>query len=58
MTLTFVITACVFAAVLGALVAWVDRWRDSRLTLVRRVQRVPVPVSRAAAVRRSGKRAA
>jgi hypothetical protein len=58
MTMTFVIAACLFAAVLGALVAWVDRWRDSRLTLVRPAQRVPVAVSRGAAGVSSRKRAA
>jgi len=57
MTLTFVITACVFAAALGALVACVDRWRESRLSLVRPA-RVPVPVSRGAGIPAARKRAA
>ena len=57
MTLTFVITACVFAAALGALVACVDRWRESRLSLVRPA-RVPVPVSRGAGLPAARKRAA
>ena len=46
MSLTFLLTACAFAAVLGALVACIDRWRDARLRLAPPVQRVRVPVGR------------
>jgi hypothetical protein len=41
MTLTFVIAACAFAALLGVLVAWIDWWRDSRLAAVHAVRRAP-----------------
>jgi hypothetical protein len=58
MSLTFLLAACGFAAVLGALVACIDRWRDSRLTLARPVQRVGVPVGRVSAVQSTRKRAA
>jgi hypothetical protein len=58
MSLTFLLAACAFAAVLGVVVACIDRWRDSRLALVRPVQRVRVPVGRASAVPSSRKRAA
>lgn len=44
MSLTFLFAACLFVAVLGAVVACIDRWRDARLTVVRPVQRVGVPV--------------
>ena len=46
MSLTFVVAACVFVALVGALVAWVDRWRDSRLAVTRPLQRVGTPVGR------------
>jgi hypothetical protein len=46
MSLTFLLAACAFAAVLGALVACIDRWRDSRLTIVQPVQRARGPVGR------------
>jgi ABC-type amino acid transport system permease subunit len=46
MTVTFVIAACAFAAVLGALVAGIDWWREARLTVVRPVARARVPVVR------------
>jgi hypothetical protein len=49
MDLSFAIAACAFVAVLGALVACVDRWREARLTVSRPVQRVRVPVARVAA---------
>ena len=39
MTLWFLLTACAFAAVLGALVACVDRWRESRLDEASPIQR-------------------
>jgi hypothetical protein len=58
MSLTFLLAACGFAAVLGALVACIDRWRDSRLTIVRPVQRVEVPVGRVSQVQSTRKRAA
>jgi hypothetical protein len=57
-SLTFLIAACAFAAVLGALVACIDRWRDTRLTLMRPVQRVGLPVGRVSAVPSARKRAA
>ena len=46
MSLTFVVAACVFVALVGALVACVDRWRESRLALTRPVQRLGVRVGR------------
>jgi hypothetical protein len=46
MSLTFLLAACAFAAVVGALVACIDWWRESRLTVTRPVQRVGVPVGR------------
>ena len=59
MSLTFLLTACAFAAVLGALVACIDRWRDSRLAIVKPVQRERVPVGRvSASVPSARKRAA
>jgi hypothetical protein len=57
MSLTFLLAACAFAAVVGALVACVDRWRESRL-LARPVPRVGVPVGRTAVVPAARKRAA
>ena len=56
--MTFLIAACAFAAILGALVACIDRWRDTRLTLVRPVQRVGLPVGRVSPVASARKRAA
>jgi len=56
MSLTFLLTACAFAAVLGVLVACIDRWRESRLTIVRPVQRVDV--GRVSSAPPAGKRAA
>jgi len=58
MSLTFVVAACVFVALVGALVAWVDRWRDSRLAVIRPLQRVGTPAGPVPAVPDSGKRAA
>lgn len=58
MSLTFVVVACVFVALVGALVACVDRWRDSRLALTRPLQRVGVRVGRIPTVPDSRKRAA
>ena len=58
MSLTFLLAACAFAAVLGLLVAWIDWWRDSRLTLVRPDQRVRVPVGRVSSIPPARKRAA
>lgn len=37
MSLGLVLGACAFAAVLSALVACIDRWRDARLIAVPRV---------------------
>ena len=58
MSLTFLLAACAFAAVLGVLVACIDRWRDSRLTIVRSVPRVGVHVGRVSTVQSARKRAA
>jgi hypothetical protein len=54
MSVTFLLAACAFAAVLGVLVACIDRWRDSRLTIVRSVPRV----GRVSTVQSARKRAA
>ena len=35
MSLVFIVTACVFALVLGCAVACVDRWREARLAAPR-----------------------
>ncbi len=58
MSLTFVLAACVFAAVVGVLVAWIDRWRESRLTVRRAVPRLGVPVADMPSVPPARKRAA
>jgi hypothetical protein len=58
MSLTFVLAACVFVAVVGAVVACVDRWRESRLVVTRPAQRVGVPMGRIPAVPATRKRAA
>lgn len=58
MSLTFVIAACVFVALVGALVACVDRWRDSRLAMTLPLQRVGARVGRIPSVPDSRKRAA
>jgi hypothetical protein len=58
MSLTFVLAACAFVAVLGALVACVDRWRDARLMVTRPVQRVGIPVGPIPAAPATRKRAA
>jgi hypothetical protein len=58
MTLTFVLVACTFAAVVGALVACIDWWRDARLTVVPPVHRVRVPVAHVRPVPGARKRAA
>jgi hypothetical protein len=58
MTMTFVVAACVFAAVLGTLVACVDWWREARLALIRPPQRVRVSIGRVASVPAPRKRAA
>jgi hypothetical protein len=58
MSLTFLLAACAFVAVVGALVACVDRWRESRLTAARPVQRVGMAVARVPAVPARRKRAA
>ena len=58
MTLTFLIGACAFAALLGVLVAWIDWWRDSRLAAVQAVRRARVPMARVPAVSAARKRAA
>jgi hypothetical protein len=53
MSLVFVLGACVFAAVLGGLVAWIDRWREGRLRAavpltIPAARPVPAPRDRAA----------
>ena len=58
MTLTFVLAACLFVAVVGALVACIDRWREARLTVARPGQRVDLPVGRIPTVSSPRKRAA
>ena len=58
MSLMFLLTACAFVAVVGVLVAGIDRWRESRLTVVRPIQRVRVPIGRMPSVPPARKRAA
>jgi hypothetical protein len=58
MSLTFVLAACAFAAVVGVLVACVDWWRESRLTVVRSVPPTRVAVGRVSTAPTAGKRAA
>lgn len=58
MSLRFVVAACAFAALLGALVAWIDWWRDSRLTAVRTGRRARVPIPQVPTVPAARKRAA
>ncbi|HXU88849.1 MAG TPA: hypothetical protein VFQ62_08360 [Methylomirabilota bacterium] len=58
MSLMFLVTACAFVAVVGLLVAGIDRWRESRLTVARRVAGVAVPIGRAPSVPPARKRAA
>jgi len=58
MSLTFLLAACAFAAVLGALVACIDRWRESRLTIAPPVQRVRVPVGRVSSAAPSARKRA
>jgi len=58
MSLMFLLTACVFVAVVGVLVAGIDRWRDSRLTIVRPIPRVGVPIGRMPSAPPARKRAA
>jgi hypothetical protein len=58
MSLMFLLTACVFVAVVGVLVAGIDRWRDSRLMVARSVPRVGVPTGRIPTVPPARKRAA
>jgi hypothetical protein len=58
MTLTFVIAACAFAALLGALVAWIDWWRDSRLAAAHALRRARLPMTTVPTVSAARKRAA
>jgi hypothetical protein len=58
MSLTFLLAACAFAAIVGALVACIDWWRESRLSVARPVQRVGIPVGRIPSVPARRKRAA
>jgi hypothetical protein len=58
MSLSAVLTACVFAAFLAAMVAWIDRWRETRLTVVRPVQRARVQLARVPVAPTARKRAA
>jgi len=58
MSLMFLLTACVFVAVVGLLVAGIDRWRDSRLTVARSIPRVGAPIGRMPSVPPARKRAA
>jgi hypothetical protein len=58
MSLTFLFAACAFVAVVGVVVACVDRWRESRLTLARPGDRVGVAVARVPSVPATRKRAA
>jgi hypothetical protein len=58
MSLMFLLTACAFVAVVGLLVAGIDRWRDSRLTVARPMPRVGVPIGRMPSVPPARKRAA
>jgi len=44
--------------VLGALVACIDRWRESRLTIAPPVQRVRVPVGRVSSAAPSARKRA
>jgi hypothetical protein len=52
------LAACAFVAVVGVLVAVIDRWRESRLTVVRPEPRVGLPVGRIPTVPSARKRAA
>ena len=58
MSLMFLLTACVFVAAVGLVVAGIDRWRDSRLTVVRPTPRAGVPIDRMPSVPPARKRAA
>jgi hypothetical protein len=58
MSLTFLVAACVFVAVVGVLVAWIDRWRESRLTVARPLPRAGRPVKPLPGVSSTRKRAA
>ncbi|HEX3176158.1 MAG TPA: hypothetical protein VHZ49_05735 [Methylomirabilota bacterium] len=58
MTLSFLVATCAFVAVLGVVVAWIDRWRESRLGALRPVARVSVPVATVASAPAARKRAA
>jgi hypothetical protein len=58
MSVSFVVAACAFVAVLAALVAWVDRWRESRLTVVRSLETSHAPVVAVTSVPAPRKRAA
>jgi hypothetical protein len=42
MSLAFLLAACGFAAILGVLIALIDRWRESRLSVPHRVVAAPV----------------
>jgi hypothetical protein len=53
-----VVAACVFAAVLGAVMACIDRWRDARLIPARTARRVRVAVAPVPAVPAARGRAA
>lgn len=58
MSLSFVLAACAFAAVLAVLVAWIDRWRESRLTVARALETSRVPIVSVPTVPAARKRAA
>lgn len=58
MSLTFVLAACLFVAVVGVLVACIDRWRDARLAVARSASRVGVRAARVPTVPAARKRAA
>lgn len=57
MSLWPVVTGCIFAAALAALVALIDRWREARLTR-RSVKRARVPLVSVPPVPAAPKRAA
>jgi hypothetical protein len=58
MSVSFAVAACAFVAVLAGLVAWIDRWRESRLTVVRSLETSRAPVAAVPSIPAPRKRAA
>jgi len=57
MSIAFMVTTCIFALVLGCVVACVDRWREARLA-ASRVRRVVSMDTRVKPIRSAQRRAA